>query len=65
MKLNVFVIKLLLAENEMKIADLARKLECSQNNIGCILRRGTCSVKTAGKIAHALGVSVGNIVIQE
>ena len=65
MKLDVFAIKLIIAESELSIASMAEKIGCDRTGLSTILRRGTCTPKTAGKIAHALGVSVADIVIRE
>lgn len=65
MKLDVFAIKLLIAERELKLVEVARKMGCSRDGLHQILRRGSCTPKTAGRLAHALGVSVEAIVIRE
>ena len=65
MKLDVFAIKVLMADDEMSILDLAKKMGCHGSVLGDILRKGSCTTKVAGKIAHALGVSVADIVIRE
>lgn len=65
MKLDVFAIKLIIAERELKLFELAEKMGCSRDCLHRILRRGSCTPKTAGRLAHALGVSVEAIVIKE
>lgn len=65
MKLNTWKIKLLLAEREMSQADLATKIGINRQQINEILSRETCSLKTLGKIAKALGVHVAEIVKEE
>jgi lambda repressor-like predicted transcriptional regulator len=65
MKLDVFAIKLLVAENEMSIAELSEKAGCYRNALSNIFRKGTCTPKTAGRLAHAFGVPVEAIVIKE
>lgn len=65
MVLNVFTIKLMMAEREMSSGDLASKMGSDNNNLYRVLKRGSCNPKTAGKIAHALGVHVEDIVVQE
>lgn len=65
MKLDVFAIKLLIAERELKITELAKKMGCCRDGLHQILRRGSCTPKTAGRLAHALGVPVEAIVIKE
>ena len=58
MKLDVFAIKLIVAEREMKLVELAKKMGCSRDGLHQILRRGSCTPKTAGRLAHALDVPV-------
>ena len=65
MKLDVFAIKLLIAERELKLVELARKMGCGRDSLHQILSRGSCTPKTAGRLAHALGVPVEAIVIRE
>lgn len=65
MKLDLFAIKPLLAEREMKLVELAKKMGCRRDGLHQILRRGSCTPKTAGKLAHALDVPVEAIVIKE
>ena len=65
MKLDVFAIKLIVAERELKMVELAKKMGCNRDLLHSTLRRGTCTPRTAGKIAHALDVSVADIVIRE
>ena len=65
MKLDLFAIKLLIAEREMKLVELAKKMGCSRDGLHQILRRGSCTPKTAGRLAHALDVPVEAIVIKE
>ena len=65
MKLDVFAIKLLIAERELKLEELVRKMGCGRDGLHQILRRGSCTPKTAGRLAHALGVPVEAIVIKE
>lgn len=65
MKLDVFAIKLIIAERELKLMELAKKMGCSRDGLHQILRRGSCTQKTAGRLSHALGVSVEAIVIKE
>ena len=65
MKINTHKIKLILAEKEMTRGELAAKCATSRQSISTILTRGTCELKTAGKLAKALGVSVAEIVKEE
>lgn len=62
MELNTWKIKLLLAEKEMNQVDLATKCGLTRQQISEILNRKSCSLKTLGRIAKAVGVSVEEIV---
>lgn len=61
MKLDTYRIKLLMAEREMTQAELAALSGISRQSISTIFGRGTCTLKTAGKLAKGLGVSAGEI----
>ena len=65
MELNTTKIKLLLAEQEMNQVDLATKCGLARQQISDVLSRKTCSLKTLGKIAKAIGVTVAEIVKEE
>lgn len=65
MKLNVQKIKLILAEQELNQSDLAKKCGIKKQQINNVLLRGSCTLKTMGKIAKALGVPVQEIVKEE
>ena len=65
MKLDAHKIKLILAEQEMNQSDLAKKCGVNRQQINNILSRGSCTLKTMGKIAKALGVPVQEIVKEE
>lgn len=62
MKLNTWKVKLILAEREMNQSDLAVKIGVNRQHVNEILSRETCSLKTLGRIAKALGVTVVEIV---
>lgn len=65
MKLDAHKIKLLLAEKEMNQSDLAIKVGVTRQGINDILNRESCTLKTLGRIAKALGVPVQEIVKEE
>lgn len=65
MKLNAWKIKLILAEREMNQSDLAVKIGVNRQQVNEILGRESCSLKTLGRIAKALGVPVAEIVKEE
>ena len=62
MKLNVMKILKLLAERGMTKSELATRAGVSRQQISTIVGRGSCTPKTAGKLAAGLGVSVDEIV---
>lgn len=65
MKLNVRKIKLILAEKGMSQADLAIKCGMNRQQINGVLSREVCTLKTLGRIAKALDVSVAEIVKED
>lgn len=65
MKLDAHKIKLLLAEKEMNQSDLAIKVGVTRQGINNILSQESCTLKTLGRIAKALGVPVQEIVKEE
>ena len=62
MKINATKIKLILAERGMTRSELADACGISRQNLSTILTRGTCELKSAGKIAKGLGISVAEIL---
>ena len=65
MKIHGRKIEMLLAEQCITKAELARKCDMPRQNISTIIKRGTCEPRTAGKLAAGLGVPVAEIVCQE
>ena len=65
MKLDVMKIKMILAKKEMNQVDLAVACSVERQQINGILSRGTCSLKTLGRIAKALGVDPAEILKKE
>lgn len=65
MKLNAWKIKLLLAEREMSLSDLAVKIGVNRQQVSDLMKRETCMLKTLGRIAKALDVPVVEIVKEE
>lgn len=55
-------IKLLMAKQCLTTKALAERMNTHSNNLNTILVRGTCRPETAKHIAHALGVTVVDIV---
>lgn len=62
MKINSGFIRLCIAERSMTLNDVERKGGIAPNSLASILRRGSCSTVTAGRIARGLGVPVARIV---
>ena len=62
MRLDVMKIIRLLAEQGLTKSELAARSGVSRQNISTIIGRGTCSPKTAGKLAAGLGISVAEIM---
>lgn len=62
MRLDVMKIMQMLAELGMTKSELASKSGVSRQQISTIIGRGTCSPKTAGKLAAGLGIPVGEIM---
>lgn len=65
MKINVYQIKLILAEREMTRSDLAERCGISRQNVSTILTRGTCEPKTVGKLAKGLGIPLEEITEED
>lgn len=65
MGLNTRKIKIILAQKEMNQSNLAKKCGMRPQALSEILSRGTCTLKTIGKIANAMGVSVTEIVKED
>jgi len=61
-KLDTLQIEILLAERKMTQTDLARESGISRQNISTILSRGSCSPKTAGRLAQGFGVPLTELV---
>lgn len=62
MKLDIMKIVRMLAELGMTKTELASKSGVSRQQISTIIGRGTCSPKTANKLAAGLGIPVGEIM---
>ena len=65
MTLNTQQIEILFAERGLTRTQVAKKCGISRQNLSTIVRRGTCSTITAGKLAAGLGVSVADIIEKE
>ena len=65
MKLNAKKIKLILAEQEMNQSDLAVKIGMNRQQVNDMLSRETCTLKSLGRIANALGVKPAEIIKED
>lgn len=65
MKLNVRKIKLILAEQEMNQSDLAVKIGVNRQQVNDLLSRETCTLKSLGRVAKALGVKPAEIIKED
>lgn len=63
MVLNVLAIKKLMATKEMTQTNLSQLSGLSTQSISYIMAKGSCSIRSAGKLANALGVGVEEICI--
>ena len=64
MNINSGQINILLAEKKMTGAELAKRSGIARQNLSCIMKRGTCSPVSLGKIADGLGVPVSEIMAE-
>lgn len=65
MRLNVGRIKVLIANQFLTLSELSKKCGISRQSLSTIIRRGTCTMRNAGKIAAALNVDVAEILKEE
>lgn len=64
-KVDTWKIRMMVADQMLSLFALAGIAGTSRQTISMILRRGSCDLFTAGKLAKALGVPVREIVIPE
>ncbi len=62
MLINTQQVEIILAQQGISKATLAKRCGLSRQNISTVIRRGTCEPKTAGKLAAGLGVQVNDII---
>ena len=65
MKIDSLRIKIIIAEHGLTQSCLAKKAGLSRQSVNAIIRRGTCELRTIGKLATGLGVSVSDIIAKE
>ena len=62
MLINTQQVEIILAQQGISKATLAKRCGLSRQNISTVIRRGTCEPKTAGKLAAGLGVQANDII---
>lgn len=62
MRLDREKIKLLMARNDLTMAEIAKRCGKTKQRISCIFNSVNVTPKTAGQIAKALGVDVIEII---
>lgn len=65
MKVNIYKIKVLMAEKGIGNKQLSEMAGISTPGLGCIFRKGKAAPVTVGKLAKALGVPVEEITVAE
>lgn len=65
MKISKEKFELLLARKSLSICELAERSGISRQNISTIKLRGTCTPKTAARLANGLNVDVAEIIAKE
>lgn len=65
MKISRTKIETILAENQMTLSQLSEASGIAKQNISTIIRRGTCTPRTAGRLAAGLRLPVADIVRKE
>lgn len=65
MKINRTKIETVMAENQLTLSQLSMASGIAKQNISTIMRRGTCTPRTAGRIAAGLQLPVAAIVREE
>ncbi len=65
MTISATKINLLKAEQRLTNSALAERSGISRQSISTVIRRGTCTPITAGKLARALQVDVADIIREE
>lgn len=62
MKINVRAAKVALVKKGMTMTALAEKAGLTSRAVGTILKRGSCSIISVGKLANALGIQVEELL---
>lgn len=65
MILDSYAVKVKMAEAEMNLYKLSELIGISYGQTSSIVKNGTVKTETIGKIAHALGCAVEDIVKKE
>lgn len=62
MKINVRAAKVALVKKGMTMTALAEKAGLTSRAVGTILKRGSCSIISVGKLANALDIQVEELL---
>jgi len=65
MKIDSHKVKVILAEKMITMSQLAVMSGISRQTLSAIISRGSCSLVSAGKIAHSLNISVDTIAVKK
>lgn len=65
MRVDVLKVEAGIARKGMTYVEFAQAAGVSPNGLALVRRTGECMPRTAGRIANALGVDVGEIVEKE
>ena len=65
MKISRTKIESIMAENQMTLSQLSTASGIAEQNISTVIRRGTCTPRTAGRIAAGLQLPVAAIISEE
>ena len=63
--LNIRAIKIRMAETGLNGTQLAQKTKISRQSISTILRRGSCSMRSARELAYALEMDMDTMIKED
>lgn len=62
LKLDIFKIKMAMAKAEKGVHEIAEAMGCTDQNVRRILSTDSCSLKTLGRLAKAIGCNPEDLV---
>lgn len=65
MEISRAKIETVMAENQLTLSQLSEASGIAKQNISTIMRRGTCTPRTAGRLAKGLNLPVTDIMRKE